>query len=98
MELGAAGEQSYENPEGQTVKFHFRGLHDLNVIHDKLEHGAELIYWENLNWDEAAIRDWVTSKENLGIFQPIMPSKGPNYLSREIMEILDRLHSDSDPA
>jgi hypothetical protein len=77
IELGAAGEQSYENPEGKWVKVRFRGLHDLNVIHDELEHGAELIYQEDVGFDEAGIREWVTPKEELGIFRPIPPSTGP---------------------
>jgi len=34
IELGAVGDQSYENPDGKRVTFRFRGLHDLNVIHD----------------------------------------------------------------
>ena len=98
MELGAAGEQLYKNLEGKTVRICFRGLHDLNVIHDQLEHGAELTYWENPDWDEIAIHNWLTSKESLGVFQPITPSKGPNYFPREVMEMVDRLrsHSDSD--
>lgn len=86
MELGTAGEQSYENPDGKRVVFRFRGLHDLNVIHDELEHGAELIYSENTGLDESAIREWVTPKAELGIFRPITPSTGPNYGSREIVE------------
>jgi hypothetical protein len=95
MELGTAREQSYENPDGKAVKFRFRGLHDLNVIHDKLEHGAELIYWANLDWDESAIRGWVTSKENLGAFKPISRSTGPNYSSGKIMEAVHRMIANS---
>jgi len=90
MELGAAGEQSYENPEGQCVTVRFRGLHDLNVIHDNLEHGAELIYSENLDFDESRIEKWVTQREELGIFRPITPSKGPDYSSRDIVEKIYR--------
>jgi hypothetical protein len=50
VELGAARELSYENPEGKGVTIRFKGLHDLNVIHDELEHGAELIYSEYWTW------------------------------------------------
>jgi hypothetical protein len=42
MELGTAGDQSWENADGKRVTFRFRGLRELNVIHDELEHGAEL--------------------------------------------------------
>ena len=86
MELGAAGEQSYENIDGKAVTFRFRGLHDLNVIHDELEHGAELIYSEDRDFDESAIRAWVNPKEELGVFLPITPSTGPDYRSRWIVE------------
>ena len=66
-ELGVAGETQYESPAGRQVNIRFRGLHDLNVIHDEWEHGAEIIFSEVLGLDEAAIRKWVTSKEELGI-------------------------------
>ena len=62
LELGIAGDQSYENPYGKRVTFRFRGLHDLNVIHDELEHGAELIYREHFDLDESAIREWVRTE------------------------------------
>ena len=88
MELGAAGEQSYENPEGRQVTFKFRGLRDLNVIHDELEHGTELTYREDVGMDEDAIRRWVTPKEELGVFAPITPSTGPIYISRDIIDKL----------
>jgi hypothetical protein len=90
LELGTGGDQSYENPDGKRVTFRFRGLHDLNVIHDELEHGAELIYSEDLDLDEAAIRDWVTPREELGVFIPITPSTGPNYASRDVIDELYR--------
>jgi hypothetical protein len=88
IELGAAGDESYENPDGKRVTFRFRGLHDLNVIHDELEHGADLIYSEDLDLDEPAIQEWVAPKEDLGVFLPITPSTGPNYASRDVVEEL----------
>ena len=86
MELGRAGEQSYENPDGKRVTFRFRGLRDLNVIHGGLEHGAELIYSEDVDVDESDICKWVTPKEDLGIFLQITQSPGPDYSSREVMQ------------
>jgi hypothetical protein len=88
IDLGTAGEQSYENPDGKNVTVRFRGLHDLNVIHDELEHGAELIYSESTNLDDAAIGQWVSPKEKLGVFLPITPSTGPDYRSRDVVEQL----------
>src|SRR5580692_3729936 len=55
-ESGIAGETSYENSDGKRVSINFRGLHDLNVIHDELEHGAEIIFSEDLGMDETAHR------------------------------------------
>jgi hypothetical protein len=89
-ELGTAGEQSYENPDGRRVTFRFRGLRDLNVIHDELEHGAELSYSEDLDMDDSAIAEWVTTKEELGVFRPITPSTGPDYSSRDVLEELNK--------
>ena len=91
MELGTAGEQSYENIDGKCVTFRFRGLHDLNVIFGEMEHGAELIYSENMDFNESAIQDWVTPKEELGIFLPITPfsrTELRNYVSRDVVEAL----------
>jgi hypothetical protein len=48
IELGKESEISYENPDGKSVVHVFRGIRDLNVIHDELEHGAELNYEENV--------------------------------------------------
>ena len=42
-ELGITQESSYQNPADKLVTFTFRGLRDLNAIHEELEHGAELI-------------------------------------------------------
>lgn len=86
LELGMAAEQTFENPEGNLVTIRFRGLRDLNVIHDDLEHGAELTYQEKLGMEEPEIAEWVRPKEDLGVFRPIIPTKGPDYGSKEILE------------
>jgi hypothetical protein len=88
LKIGAAGEASWQNPEGQLVTFHFRGLRTLGVVHDKLEHGAELTYSEDRDMDEATIAAWVTPKEELGVFAPIERHEGPSYGSREIQDKL----------
>jgi hypothetical protein len=86
MELGKAGEMAYENPVGKRVSKTFRGLRDLNVIHDKLKHGAELIYSESIDMDEDDIQCWVSPKEELGVFAPRTPSSGPDYRAKDIVE------------
>jgi len=37
-----------------------------------------------MDFDESAIQEWVAPKEELGIFVPITPSTGPDYVSRDI--------------
>jgi hypothetical protein len=86
MKLGAAGDQSYENPAGKCVTFRFRGLRDLGVINGELQHGMELRYTVDIVTDDSVIAGWVTPKEELGVFCPIRPSTGPNYISRDIFE------------
>lgn len=90
LDLGMAAEQSFENPQGNLVTIHFRGLRDLNVIHDDLEHGAELSFQEELGMEEAEIAEWVRPKEELGVFRRIIPSKGPEFGAREILEEIDK--------
>jgi len=68
------------------VKITFRGLRDLNVIHGELEHGAELIYSEDIGVNESDIQAWITPKEKLGVFAPIGASKGPDYGARNVVE------------
>jgi hypothetical protein len=86
MELGTEGEQTYDNIDGQRVTHRFRGLRELQVIHDELEHGAELSYREDIAVDESTIQKWVAAKEELGVFRPISPSAAPPYGSAKIIE------------
>jgi len=87
MLIGAEGEQTYDNPEGRCVRFRFRGLGDLKVIHDKLEHGAELAYREGVGVDEAEIESLLKAKEDLAVFAPFQAGcDHPHFSSAEIME------------
>ena len=85
-ELGKQSNISYDNTEGKLVTIKFLGLHDLNVIHDQLEHGAELTYQEYIGMDERKIQALVSTKNDLGVFAPIKTPRGPNYAARDIME------------
>ena len=68
----------------------FRGLRELNVIHDALEDGAELGYSETVGVPEERLRGWITPKEQLGVFAPIEPKSGvPNYLPESVMRMLE---------
>ena len=94
LELGRASESSYENPEGKNVLTKFRGMADLNVIHDRLEHGAELIYTEDTNVPSERILGWLRDKSELGVFRTITAtvlSNHPDYSSKEIVEQVDEI-------
>ena len=91
LELGRKSEVSYENPEGRLVKIKFRGLRELNVVYDEIEHGAELSYEELLGVPEEQIKALLRRKEDLAVFRPITPTAGPDYSSREVVEDAKRL-------
>src|SRR5580704_1950572 len=94
VELGTAAEISYENPEGKRVAIRYCGLRDLNVIHGELEHGTELIYSEDIGMDDAAIQQYISPKEELGVFAPRKVSSGPNYISGDVVDELRKKFPD----
>lgn len=94
IELGQEGEGTYQNPAGRTVDCKFRGLSELNVVHEKLEHGTELTFWENLSVTENQIAKWVKSKEQLNVFRDIEPPTGPDCSSKDIVDAAIRLAPD----
>jgi len=86
IDLGKEGESEYKNSAGQKVVIKFRGLGALNVVHDKLEHGAELRYIKDVSLHEAKIAELVKTKEQLSVFQDIQPTQGPDYACKEIVD------------
>jgi len=90
LELGKESEVSYENPDGKSVVHVFRGIKDLNVIHDELGHGAELNYEEKVRVSNEEIERMLTPKERLTIFRPDETSANPNYMPKDIAEELER--------
>jgi hypothetical protein len=90
MALGRDREYTYANTDGKQVRMVFRGLRELNVIHDALEDGAEMTYSESVGVPEEQLRGWVTPKEQLGVFAAIEPrAGGPNYMPGSIMRLLE---------
>jgi hypothetical protein len=77
LALGKESEMTYTNPDGKAVQVYFRGLRDLNVIHDQLEHGAELIYSKRTGMSESDLAHWVSTKEDLGVFVQRDTSRDP---------------------
>lgn len=89
IKLGEEEQAAYENPEGKQVTIIFRGLTDLNVIHEDLEDGAELTYQEEVGIPEEEIVQLLTEKNNLTVFREDDVAEGPNYISKEIAEELE---------
>lgn len=87
LDLGRQQESSYKNPEGKVVTASFRGLGYLDVIHDKLEHGAELLYQRSMAVPKEEVQKWVLTREQLPLFRESQPPPDyPNYGSKDIVE------------
>lgn len=67
---GKSHEYADLNTDGKRVMSIFRGLHNLHVIHEELEHGSEILYEQQEDVTEAQIRQLVRSKEDLNVFLP----------------------------
>jgi hypothetical protein len=88
--LGRENQLRYLNTDGMRVRLKFRGLRELNVIHDDLEDGAELSYEEVVAVPESTLKRWATPKKELGVFAPRRPRRGgPNYMPLTIMRELE---------
>lgn len=90
-ELGKLGESTYNNPEGRMVIARFRGLKELDVVHDPLEHGTELRYSEDVSVPEQRIVGLLKKKEQLNVFREVESTKGPDYACDEIVDEAIRL-------
>jgi len=90
FDLGRASELEYANTEGRLVRVMFRGLRELDVIHDSLEDGAELSYRESVGVPEERLRDWVISRQQLGVFAPRQSKRDvPNIMPESVMRMLE---------
>ncbi len=96
MALGKEGEAAYKNTDGHWVTVTFRGLRDLHVIHDALDHGAELLYEQQLGLTEAQIDALIRPKEQLGIFRPRRAPQGPKFAAKAIVDELPHEVSEVD--
>lgn len=87
IDIGKQYEASYQNPAGESVHARFRGLGGLDVIHDGLEHGAELMYQEDIAVSPEQIQKWICPKERLALFRAEKDSvRRPDYRSKEIVD------------
>jgi hypothetical protein len=69
IELGSQYNDTYQNSDGVEVTTRFRGLRNLFLIHDKLEHGAEVLYEEFDSISEEEIAGMLKTKEKLAVFR-----------------------------
>jgi hypothetical protein len=90
LALGKGEEIRYDNTDGERVQFKFLGLRDLNVIHDDLEHGCELIYSERLGQTMSQAKAMVSRRQKLGVFAPRVPSRAPDDTSGDIRRELEQ--------
>lgn len=98
MKLGKEAEHEYLNMNDKMVQTVFRGLRDLNVIHDGLRSGSELIYEERIGLTEARVGKLISPKKELGVFADrVPPSRDkPNYMPKNVMEGLREFGFDDD--
>ncbi|MDB6055816.1 MAG: hypothetical protein JWN25_3339 [Verrucomicrobiales bacterium] len=91
MELGKQANAKYKNRAGETVTIRFLGLRNLDVIHDTLEHGCEIMFSERVGMTKAGIQKLVRKKEELELFLPVRKQPTvPDYASKTIMDEVAR--------
>lgn len=86
LRLGRAGDTGYDNPQGNRVEVRFRGLFSLDVIHDQLENGAELLFTSESGVSEERLASFTKPKDSLGVFSPIRPIDGPDVAAGYIVD------------
>lgn len=90
LELGREAENSYVNTEERRVTKAFRGIRQLMVLWEGLEHGSELFYTEHVGVPEERIREWTGPREELAAFlvAPDAEAGGPNLMPAELTRLL----------
>jgi hypothetical protein len=84
--IGRSGDTEYLNPAGKLVTTRFRGLSFLDVIHDPLEHGAELTFQSNVGVAPDDLQKLLLSKEELQLFRPNTRQDGPDVASGDVLQ------------
>jgi hypothetical protein len=69
IKLGEEHAGSYQNTDDKTVVTVFRGFRHLDVIHEELEHGAEIMYDRKESLSEEEVRKLIRPKEELNLFK-----------------------------
>lgn len=89
--LGREAEKVFENSDGKNVRVIFRGLRELNVIHEPLEHGSELTYEYHESVPERELAGWVSPKKSLAVFRERESGfvRGePNLMPASVMKMI----------
>ena len=71
LRFGEEGSVSYRNSDGKQVNVCFQGISHLDVIHDELKDGAELLFRSNEDMTDEAVKQLIPTKEELNLFRPI---------------------------
>lgn len=91
LALGKEGDTEYLNPDGKLVTVRFRGISYLDVIHDGLEDGAELLYHSETDVPQERIEKLLRAKNELNAFRSPGPLDGLDVASGEVVrEVRDR--------
>lgn len=80
------GDTEYDNPQGNRVEVRFRGISSLNVIHDELENGAELLFTSEIAVSEERLAQILQPKDSLNVFRPVRRLDGPDVSAGYIVE------------
>ncbi len=88
IRLGEEEQTTYENSEGKQVRIVFRGLTDLNVIHEELADGAELTFQEEVGISDEEVAQMLTARADLTVFREDDEENPdiPNYIDKEVAE------------
>jgi hypothetical protein len=89
LRLGHSGETEYLNSSGKLVTIRFRGLSFLDVIHDPLEHGLELMFRSDVGVGPDDLRKLLRPKEELELFRPVSHLEGPDIVAGEIVQEME---------
>ncbi len=77
LQLGAQHNDTYLNTDDVRVITRFRGLRNLLLVYDKLEHGAELMWEEFEDLTPGQVDEMISPKNELGVFVTHGPENMP---------------------
>jgi len=86
LDLGRQSEASYNNPKGKKVTVRFVGLRELCVVYDELDHGAELMYTEEIGLSAEDVAKLASPKDQLSIFHDQPPA--PETLDYSALDVV----------